>query len=698
MPFCIALLLIASEAEPWWVNSIARQPTILPYTHGLRCLDKIYLDTTFAVNSEPYHSFPTKAHGLSDLLREVSKFPGDTVFHFNAWTLGYEEVWMALAAHLRSQIHVDDYKWRLYKSLSLLGGSASESIEGAALCGYQFGNRTQAGCLTQDESVRLHSCERGTKCSLVETSKNIVWITPLINRSDQGDIPELGAGGGGGDLTQTHELEMSDPQTVLKLIELCRQHIQDDKKLMQTLRLLEEVLFSDRKTVSLDLLDTSLEQSDIPLEDLAQLLTEVAGRKNCRQNESSYAVQSSNALSPAVEENITKTIKFPYSRHSSYTELCHLLSVFRPKDVYPCVTDEENWAPDISIETLFGHLCSGTEFSHDQEMRLVVRDNGTMNPLPTSSPRRSSRERGESSTPKPSQGGGPGLNSSPLLGETAVAASHLTPAIGEVLGEDLSPVLPNKRRGSAKVTTSRTPGANSEKLSRRSERQDRGGIAHSFSGWLDPQASVSKHIKRSMSETTDGEDVNMTIKKERNISPRTTSPGSKAEKLNTLSMDRAGQVQGRSKLSEKDHHRSAQESDTHSRLDSGNGTITRKRNPANTATGTQYDPVALSDTSASEMATTEDDDSETELHRSITEPYDSESRNSSPISMTDSTFDPQDTSRSALRTTVERTDPRRIEYRKEIYRAVKRDDGFIWGMEYSLVSTKGSYDMDDMEL
>lgn len=99
-----SLLLIAFRAEPWWVNSVARQPTILPYTHGLRYLDRIYLDTTFAVNSEPYRSFPTKAQGLSDLLREVSKFPGDTVFHFDAWTLGYEEVWMALAAHLGSQV------------------------------------------------------------------------------------------------------------------------------------------------------------------------------------------------------------------------------------------------------------------------------------------------------------------------------------------------------------------------------------------------------------------------------------------------------------------------------------------------------------------------------------------------------------------------------------------------------------------
>lgn len=91
-------------AEPWWVNSIVRQPAIIPYTNRLRALDKVYLDTTFAVDEDSYRTFPTKAQGLSELLTEVSKFPENTVFHFNAWTLGYEEAWVALAAHLKSQV------------------------------------------------------------------------------------------------------------------------------------------------------------------------------------------------------------------------------------------------------------------------------------------------------------------------------------------------------------------------------------------------------------------------------------------------------------------------------------------------------------------------------------------------------------------------------------------------------------------
>jgi len=63
--------------------------------------------------------------------------------------------------------------------------------------------------------------------------------------------------------------------------------------------------------------------------------------------------------------------RFPYSRHSSYDELCHLVDAFKPKDVYPCTTDVESWHEGISIQSLFGHLCSGSHFTHDREMRRL---------------------------------------------------------------------------------------------------------------------------------------------------------------------------------------------------------------------------------------------------------------------------------------------------------------------------------------
>ena len=88
------------RSEPWFVNSLTRNPFLIKYTSGLKSLDCIYLDTS---NTRDI-PFPTKADGLTELLRKVSRYPADTVFHFTAWTFGYEEVWMALSRALKSQV------------------------------------------------------------------------------------------------------------------------------------------------------------------------------------------------------------------------------------------------------------------------------------------------------------------------------------------------------------------------------------------------------------------------------------------------------------------------------------------------------------------------------------------------------------------------------------------------------------------
>jgi DNA cross-link repair 1C protein len=92
------------RSEPWFVNALIRQPVLIPYTFGKTRLDKIYLDTTFSVNERLYTTFPSKAEGLRELLEAVAAWPDDTVFHFKAWTLGYEDVWVALASALKTRV------------------------------------------------------------------------------------------------------------------------------------------------------------------------------------------------------------------------------------------------------------------------------------------------------------------------------------------------------------------------------------------------------------------------------------------------------------------------------------------------------------------------------------------------------------------------------------------------------------------
>ena len=106
-------MLNVLSAEPWWVNSLVRNPVILPFSHGHKRLDRIYLDTTFASKENVCRSFPTKAAGISELLDKVSKYSKDTIFHFHAWTPGYEDVWVALSSALKSQVNsticIEDY-------------------------------------------------------------------------------------------------------------------------------------------------------------------------------------------------------------------------------------------------------------------------------------------------------------------------------------------------------------------------------------------------------------------------------------------------------------------------------------------------------------------------------------------------------------------------------------------------------------
>lgn len=93
------------RSEPWHVNALLRNPCMVEYTVGrdsrrLKTLDKIYLDTSFTEDAQ----FQTKADGLRELLEKVAKYPEDTFFYFSAWTYGYEDVWIALAKALNTQV------------------------------------------------------------------------------------------------------------------------------------------------------------------------------------------------------------------------------------------------------------------------------------------------------------------------------------------------------------------------------------------------------------------------------------------------------------------------------------------------------------------------------------------------------------------------------------------------------------------
>ena len=168
---------------------------------------------------------------------------------------------------------------RLYQALTFKAENGVVAQEGSPLCGFKCGNRYQPGCLTENVSVRLHSCEKGTDCKVVDSSP-IVWITPIITRASNGlNVPELGAGGGDGDLLQSHELDLSDTTAAFELIKLCSEKIADAKARSRTLSLITEAMTSSGKTLSLDASDLTENLEGMPLKGIANLLERIAKRR-----------------------------------------------------------------------------------------------------------------------------------------------------------------------------------------------------------------------------------------------------------------------------------------------------------------------------------------------------------------------------------------------------------------------------------
>lgn len=351
------------RSEPWFVNSLRRNPILIEYTSELKKLDCIYLDTTF---TDDIH-FPTKAEGLAELLKKIKRYPADTIFHFTAWTFGYEEVWIALSKALKSPIHVDQYKLSLYESLcpkpsksDTTTNSNYLAAEAPALIGHQYGNNYQKGCLTLDPTVLIHSCEKGMRCPAL--TKKTVFIQPILARGTNGvEMLEMGAGGGQRDLSQTLELEIDSDVFVERLSGFFKNVSKEAVNEMKSE--LKKRLANGRNTISFEDMGIDNQTEETSLEELVK-----AAMTTVRKQSSQSSQVESIRL---ADEELPRTITFPYSRHASYEECCDLVSAFKPLDVYPCTVDERKWFAGVTMASLFGQYCEwGFIYRYDKEMQV----------------------------------------------------------------------------------------------------------------------------------------------------------------------------------------------------------------------------------------------------------------------------------------------------------------------------------------
>ncbi|KAH9459880.1 hypothetical protein MJO29_003843 [Puccinia striiformis f. sp. tritici] len=174
------------RAEPWWVESLTKESLLAPFVvsprginHHLKKpsegidhqdgnslqmthhqstssmeknlsrprirLDNIYLDTSSLLTKI---DVLTKEDAINTTIEMMSAYPDDTKFFINAWTWGYEELLQQIIVRFRSLIHVDKYKYGIFKQDR-----------------FKSHYPLLSEYITKDSTkTRFHACERKSPC------------------------------------------------------------------------------------------------------------------------------------------------------------------------------------------------------------------------------------------------------------------------------------------------------------------------------------------------------------------------------------------------------------------------------------------------------------------------------------------------------------------------------------------------------
>ena len=110
----------------------------------------------------------------------------------------------------------------------------------------------------------------------------MVYITPIISRSATGQVvAEAGAGGGAGDLDQSHDIRFDNLKAdeAKKLIDFCTDTITDVDARLRMVEIVSKALASKKDAVLLNALKAEGEDETMPLQDLVQRLAGLAGQE-----------------------------------------------------------------------------------------------------------------------------------------------------------------------------------------------------------------------------------------------------------------------------------------------------------------------------------------------------------------------------------------------------------------------------------
>ncbi|KAF9955668.1 hypothetical protein BGZ72_003518 [Mortierella alpina] len=155
------------------------------FTSATQRIDRLYLDTTCC--HPAFKEFPSRDLAISDLITFINRRPRMAHYYIDAWTFGYEDIWIALSRAFHTKIHVSSYLYELYEAID------------------EFIHPKILPHLTLDgTTARFHSCRLDRTCGyggaggehssvreLIRIQPNVSWFSELLNK-DRTDCSDGG--------------------------------------------------------------------------------------------------------------------------------------------------------------------------------------------------------------------------------------------------------------------------------------------------------------------------------------------------------------------------------------------------------------------------------------------------------------------------------------------------------------------------
>ncbi|KAF9926969.1 hypothetical protein FBU30_003611, partial [Linnemannia zychae] len=149
------------------------------FSSSIQSIDRLYLDTTCC--HPAFEKFPTRDQAISDLIIFINRRPRLAHYYIDAWTFGYEDVWIGLSKAFNTKIHVSPYLYELYEAIDDI-----------------ISPRILPHLTTEGSTARFHSCHLDKTCGyggaggehagsrmLIRIQPNVSWFSPMLRRERQ---------------------------------------------------------------------------------------------------------------------------------------------------------------------------------------------------------------------------------------------------------------------------------------------------------------------------------------------------------------------------------------------------------------------------------------------------------------------------------------------------------------------------------